>query len=119
MRLAILFFTASMLASAANWSGFLVDSKCYNAEERNRNPTDTSSVDRDGDYEVRYCHPNPKTKIFALVLPDWSSLRLDSSSGAKAADLVRATGKQRYFAVTVTGDMDPNNKASDVSHAKN
>ena len=48
-RIVTLICLASTLSFAGTWSGLLVDSRCYEAEERNVNPTDTlTSVDRDG-----------------------------------------------------------------------
>ena len=105
MRLAILLLLASTLCFAGSWSGFLVDSNCYASEQSNVNK-DSSTVDRDMGMEVRYCSPNADTKIFAVVLPDWDSLKLDSAGNAMAAELVRRTSKQRLFAVTVTGDLN-------------
>jgi hypothetical protein len=84
----------------------LVDSKCYDAEQRNVNPTDTlTNVDRDGNREVRYCSPDLKTKSFAVVQSDGPSLQLDSAGNAKAAELVRKTGKKSRLNVAVTGEI--------------
>ena len=49
---------------AANWSGFLVDSRCFANRERNVNPTDTlTAVDRDQNSELRYCSPDRKSVV--------------------------------------------------------
>jgi hypothetical protein len=105
IRLTALFCLSSALGSAEIWSGALVDSRCYAAEERNVNPTDTlTNVDRDGSLEIRYCSPKPKTKSFAVVQADGTILSLDSSGNAKAAELVRTTGKRSLFFVAITGD---------------
>ncbi len=103
-RLAVFLFLASGPAWADGWSGMLVDSKCYASEERNVNPTDTAMADRDMNGEVRYCSPSAKTKAFAVVQPDWSSLKFDSAGDAKAAELVRKAGRKSYFSVVVTGE---------------
>jgi len=106
MRVAALFCLTSALAFADDWSGFLVDSKCYDALERNVNPTDTmTSVDRDRNWEIRYCSPKPKAKLFAVVQESGQSFKLDSVGDAKAIELVRKTGKRTYFEVDVTGEM--------------
>jgi len=109
MRLAASLFLSCALSFAGSWSGVLVDSKCYDAEQRNVNPTDTlTNFDRDGNREIRYCSPRPKTKSFAVVPFDGPSLNFDSAGNAKAAELVRKTGKKSLLAVTVTGELDSN-----------
>jgi hypothetical protein len=107
MRLAALLCLAATPSFARSWSGFLVDSKCYDIEEQNVNPRDTlTSVDRDRDLEVRLCAPNAKTKSFAVVRSDWLSLKFDSAVNAKAAELVRQIHKKSVFLVTVTGEKN-------------
>ncbi len=109
VRFASLLCLSSALSFAANWSGTLVDSKCYAAEERNVNPTDTEPyADRDRNLEIRYCSPNGKTKSFAVVQPDGASLKFDSAGNVKAADLVQKTGKRPRLYVAVTGELNKN-----------
>jgi hypothetical protein len=109
LRLAALLCLSSALSFAATWSGVLVDSKCYDAEQRNVNPTDTlTNVDRDGNREIRYCSPNAKTKSFALVQSDGPSLKLDSAGDAKAAELIPKTSKKFRLNVAVTGEVSSN-----------
>jgi hypothetical protein len=106
IRLAALLAVSSAMGLAETWSGMLVDSKCYAAEERNVNPTDTETfVDRDKGYEIRYCSPKLKTKIFALVPPYGESVPLDSAGNAKAAQLIRTEGKKHLVLVTITGEL--------------
>jgi hypothetical protein len=106
-RLAALLCLSSALGFAGSWSGALVDSKCYDAEQRNVNPTDTlTNVDRDGNREIRYCSPSAKTKLFAVVQSDGPSLKLDSAGNAKAAELVRNIGKKSPLAVAITGEIN-------------
>jgi hypothetical protein len=106
-RLAALCFAASAVGFAAGWSGALVNSKCYDALERNVNPQDSlSSVDRDRGSEVRYCSPNAKTKLFGIVTRDGENLKLDSAGNTKAMELVRRIGKKSWFQVVVTGEMN-------------
>lgn len=109
MRLAVLVCLSSALGIAEDWSGTLVDSKCYENEERNVNPTDTTTyVDRDINLEIRFCSPGAKTKSFAIVQPDGLSFKLDSAGNAKAAELVRNTGKRPRFTVAITGERSGN-----------
>jgi hypothetical protein len=107
--LAVAFCLECALGFAGNWSGILVDSKCYASEERNVSPTDTlTHVDRDTNQEIRYCSPNAKTKSFAVVLPDGRAFDLDTTGNAKAAELVRNTGKMSRYTVAVTGEIAKN-----------
>jgi hypothetical protein len=105
VRLTILALVSAGLSVAGTWSGLLVDTKCYESEERNVNPTDTlTSVDRDISAELRFCSPQAKTISFTLVQADNQSFRLDAAGNAKAAELVRKTGKTARLAVAVTGE---------------
>jgi len=98
---------AAQHAQNHTWSGFLVNSSCYEALERNTDPWDTSTyVDRDRDWEVRYCSPDAKTKSFTLVDHDGLSYKLDSAGNAKAAEVVRQTGKKVPMEVKVAGEQD-------------
>ena len=91
---------------AQSTTGFLVDSDCYESVERNVNPWDTNTyVDRDRDWEVRYCSPNRKTKSFTLVNHDGLSFKLDAAGNTKAAELVGSTRRKSLLEVTVTGEM--------------
>jgi hypothetical protein len=102
---------ADRAIAAGSWSGYLVDSKCYQNEEDNRNPWDTNpDVSRDKDLELRLCPPNAKTKSFALVQRNWVSLKFDSAGNEKAAELVRKVGKKAVFPVTVAGETDAKKK---------
>jgi hypothetical protein len=108
-RLAVSLCLTSRLSFGGTWPGVLVDSKCFDAEERNVNPTDTlTSVDRDKNLEIRYCSPSAKTKSFAIVQSNGPSLKFDSAGNAKAAELVQKTGKKSRPAVIVTGEMKNN-----------
>jgi hypothetical protein len=104
--LAAFFCLASSPGFAENWSGALVDPKCFEALERNVNPTDTlTHVDRDTNQEIRYCSAKTKTKLFGIVQQDGTTLQFDSTGNAKAAELVRTTHKKYRFKVAVTGEM--------------
>ncbi len=119
-RLAVVLCLSVPLSFAASWSGALVDAKCYDAEERNVNPTDTlTNVDRDGNREIRYCSPSAKTKSFAVVQADGPALKLDSAGNAKAAELVPKTRKRSRLFVSVTGELGNNTiKADSISIAR-
>jgi len=107
--LAALACLAATPAFAKSWSGFLVDSNCYESEERNKGPNDTLNyVNRDKDREVQYCSPNTKTKSFTIVDHDGMGFRLDTAGNAKAAEIVPKTGKRHALEVTVTGEMSKN-----------
>jgi hypothetical protein len=108
-KLVALLCLSSAFGFAESWSGALVDSKCYESAERNVNPTDTLiHVDRDQNQEIRYCSPGRKTKSFAVVQQDGTSFRLDSTGNAKAAELVRKTGRKAPLAVAITGELSRN-----------
>lgn len=110
MRLTILALLFSLSAASAfseTWSGMLVDSKCYAAEQRNVNPMDTeTAVDTDKGYEIRYCTPKRKTKSFAVVERYGPALRFDSAGNAKAAAYMQSARKQSMYAVAVTGQLN-------------
>jgi hypothetical protein len=102
-----LLLLAPPLGLADTWSGFLVDSKCYAAEERNVGPRNSQPhVNKDMAGQIWYCAPRPKTKNFAVVLDDWSSLRFDASGNAMASGLVRKTAKRDFMRVTVDGQRN-------------
>jgi hypothetical protein len=106
IRLAVLAALSTAAGFAGIWSGPLVDSKCYGAEQRNVNPTDTETfVDRDMSYGIRYCSPTHKTKLFAIVAQDGQTLKFDSAGNAKAAELVRNVNKKHVLDVAVSGEM--------------
>ena len=108
IRLLFLFSLAASLSFAGTRFGRLVDSGCYESEERNINPKDTLRyVDRDQNWEIRFCSPKAKTKSFTVVEPTGESFKLDSAGNAKAAELIRTTGVRQPY-VTVTGEMTTN-----------
>lgn len=92
-------------AFAQPWSGFLVNSDCYESELRNTNRAGSiSDVDRDKDADVRFCAPNAKTKSFAIVDHDGLSFKLDAAGNAKAAEITRQAAKKEFLKVVVTGE---------------
>lgn len=104
-RLIVVLIFASAAAFPATWSGVLVDSNCYAAEERNVNPHDSlTAVDRDKYQEFWYCSPTKKTRLFAVVQNDGAVVPLDPAANPKIEEVVRQAGKQLPFAVTVTGE---------------
>jgi hypothetical protein len=110
MRMVVVMCLVSATCFAGTWPGALVDGKCYASEERNVGPNDTlTNVDRDKGWEIRFCSPKTKTASFEFVRQeDGQSFRLDSEGNAKAAELVRKTGKKRGFTVTLAGETSGN-----------
>ena len=107
IRVAVVICLSPALSYAENWTGALVDSKCYEYRERNVNPTDTLTyVDRDTREEIRDCSPNAKTKTFSIVLREGPSFRLNPPGNIQAAQLVRNTGKRSLFIVAVSGELN-------------
>jgi hypothetical protein len=103
--LAALLCFSRALCFAGSWPGYLVDSKCYEAVERNVSPLDNGSdVDRDRSFQARYCHPTAKTRTFVFMQQDGLDFRLDGAGNAKAAELVRNIGKKASSLLTVTGE---------------
>jgi hypothetical protein len=106
MRVCVLFCLASMAGFAGSWQGVLVNSKCYDALERNVNPFESGlDAGRDRNFEVRYCRANARTKSFTVVQPDGQSFKLDSKGNAKAAEIVRKGNQKFIFVVDVTGKV--------------
>lgn len=104
--LAALIFLAATPAFANTWSGVLVDSRCYAAEERSVNPNYTyNHAYRDSDLEIRMCSPNAKTKSFSVVVHSGFGFRLDPAGSERAAEIVRQIGTKHRVNVTVTGEM--------------
>jgi hypothetical protein len=109
MQVITLLCLSSAFVYAENWSGTLVDSKCFAIEELNVNPTDTSTyVDHDQNQELRLCAPGAKTKSFEIVQHDGVSFKLDSAGNTKATEIVRNTAKKSRWAIVVTGEMTGN-----------
>src|SRR5215469_4169572 len=105
MRVPALAILACGWCFAGSWSGALVDSRCFESEEHNVNPSDTlTNVDRDRNWEIRFCAPRLKSKSFAFVDRDGQSLQLDAEGNRKAVDLVRKTGKKDLFLVVINGE---------------
>ena len=104
MRFASLLFCLSTVGFAGTWSGYLVDSRCY-ADERNNVTWDDNSFGDDMSMEVRQCVATSKTKHFAIVLPDWTMLKLDAAESGKAAAIAHnvAPKSSTPYCVTVVG----------------
>lgn len=117
MRILPLFLLAPALVLAQSWTGYLVDSGCYKNDKANHNIS-PSTVDRDMNMELKQCAPDSKTKSFALVLPDWSSLKLDTAGSTKATELVRNASHRTPIQVTLTGERSANEvKVDSISRA--
>jgi hypothetical protein len=104
MRFASLLFCLSTVGFAGTWSGYLVDSRCY-ADERNNVTWDDNSFGDDMSMEVRECVATSKTKHFAIVLSDWTMLKLDAAESARAAAIAHnvAPKSATTYCVTVVG----------------
>jgi ribosomal protein S17 len=101
---AVLLFASTPLL-AENWTGYLVDAKCYASEERNVNPFAPSfDANHDRAYEISVCRPKVRTKEFTVIDVNGQSFKLDPSGNAKAAEFVREIGQKRLLYVKVTGD---------------
>jgi hypothetical protein len=107
VQLATVVFLVASTASCAtgSWSGYLVDSKCYESSLRSVNPWSPSTVTRDMDLIIKHCPPKAKTKSFALVQKDWTMVRFDAAGNARAAEFVKNTAKQGVYLVTIVGNM--------------
>lgn len=106
MRVVVVFCMLSGLAFAGNWRGVLVDSKCYDAEERNVSSRNSDFwVNRDRGMEVWYCAPKKNTKSFEIVDHDGYVYKFDSAGDSKAAQLLQAAEKKSTYVVDVTGDI--------------
>jgi hypothetical protein len=106
INLGVLVGLGSVAGLAETWQGFLVDAKCYGAEQRNVNPTDTSTaVDVDKNQMIRYCSPKAKTKSFAIVRQNGDVDQLGSAGSAKASELVSKTGRRPMFEVRLAGEL--------------
>jgi hypothetical protein len=104
--LAILVCLAATPAFAQPWSGFLVNSNCYDTELRNTKAGSPTQANRDKDADVRFCAPNEKTRSFAIVDQDGTSFKLDAAGNEKAAEITRQSGKKEFLKVVVTGDKN-------------
>ena len=103
MRLLSLLIFLSTLGFAGTWSGYLVDSRCYASEQDNVS-ADTTTVSRDMNFGLQQCGATLKTKRFAIVLNDWSVLKLDAAGNEKAAAMVRNHSRRSALCcITVAG----------------
>jgi hypothetical protein len=108
------FGMAPAAGMAQSWSGLLVDSKCYDAEERSVNPNDRlTHVERDQNLEIRMCAPKTNTKSFAVVEHGEDSFKLDAAGNARVSELLKETGKKSFHEVTVVGEMENNTPVVD------
>ena len=117
-QLASLISFTSLLSVAGSWSGALVDAHCYATPSHNtRDATPPGS--QDVGRHIEACAPTSRTKSFAIVQQDGTTVNLDAQGNQKAKDLVTKTGKMSRYDVNVTGDMDANTiKVDTISAAK-
>jgi hypothetical protein len=100
------FLVSGVGLAEETWSGYMVNSPCY--EAAHRNTRSTSTVDRDMNLAIKHCAPNPQTKSFGVVEKDWQIIAFDAAGNAKAAELLGKIEKQKMYRITVTGHMDQN-----------
>jgi hypothetical protein len=105
MRLVTLLVSVTGLAFAGTWSGYLVDSRCYTSAQNNVSWDSINS--RDENMPLRQCAASSQTKRFAIVLKDWSSLKLDAAGNERATTIVHNVPKRSaLYCVTVEGTRD-------------
>ena len=105
LRVAALGFVTCALSGAENWTGWLVNARCYESVKHNVSPQDSLIyVDRDRGEEILYCSPNTKTKTFTIVDRDGSKVDLDTNGNTQGAYLVLKAGKRTHYVVTITGE---------------
>jgi hypothetical protein len=102
----LLFLVSTASFAAKNWSGYLVDSDCY--ESVSRNTKGSTTVNRDMDGNTKFCAPSAKSKSFGVVVQDWKIFNFDAAGNAKAAEFVQSTDKQGMYRVRVAGEMVSN-----------
>jgi hypothetical protein len=107
-RFLLFLLTLTPAVFAGNWTGVLVDQKCYANLTRNVNPWDTIPGDRDMAGDVYYCAPRTKTVSFGLVTPDWHFFKLDAGGNVKAAAISNQLGRKRIIHVAVNGQQYKN-----------
>jgi hypothetical protein len=108
MRLLSLLIGLSTVGFAGTWSGYLVDSRCYESQQNNVS-ADTTTVSRDMNVGLQQCRANLKTKRFTIVLNDWSVLKLDTAGNERAAAIVRHNPKRSaLYCITVAGSRVKN-----------
>ena len=100
---AVVLLASTSCLATGNFSGYLVDSNCYETMQRN-----TSHGQIDMNRAIKYCAPTTKTRSFGLVQQDGKIFRFESDGNAKAAELVRNTEKQEVYLVALAGAMDKN-----------
>ena len=107
MPLAGLIFLVSAASFAAkSWSGYLVDSSCY--ESLFNNAKGSSTVNRNMLRDTKRCTPSAKTKSFGVVAQDWKIFKFDPAGNGKALEFIHSTPKQDVYRVSVAGDIDSN-----------
>jgi hypothetical protein len=99
---AVLFVLFASSGFAASWSGYLVDSKCWDSRQSNVS-IDSPTVSRDMREDVVYCSPTDDTRAYAVVLSDWSRLRFDGGGNTAALQFVLTHGEEKMQRVTVDG----------------
>jgi hypothetical protein len=106
LRLVTLVICLTAVGFARSWSGYLVDAPCWHNAENNVSQDATSTGSRDMGIALRQCLATSETKDFAIVLSDWTSLKLDGVGAEKAAGIVSSIRKQSMLnCVVVKGAL--------------
>jgi hypothetical protein len=109
MKLAIplaglIFLVSTASFAAKGWSGYLVDSNCY--ESVFTNTKGSTTVNRDMDGNTKLCAPSAKTKSFGVVELDWKIVKFDAAGNAKAVEFVQGTDLRDMYRVSIAGEMN-------------
>jgi hypothetical protein len=107
LRLLLLASLTSALSLAESWSGLLVDSRCYTSSQNNMK-AGSHPASTDIGRTLRVCAATARTRAFAIVQHDGTSVGLDADGNQKAHELVMKRGKMSQYEVNVTGDMIQN-----------
>ena len=105
MRLVYLAGLTSLPGLPVNWSGWLVESRCYVSLDNNRSDL-PSYVNWDRMGSIKYCSPNQKTKSFTIVEQSGLSVKLDPVGNEKAMALLRDTTKRTPYTADINGEMN-------------
>jgi uncharacterized protein YuzE len=95
----LLFVLCVMLAtplSAAEWTGYLMDTMCA-----------ASRLDKAASHTTE-CMKSCKQSGFGLVTKDGKYIKFNEAGNIKALNALELTGKQDELLVKVTGDMNGN-----------
>ena len=121
VRFGLTFTLVCATCLAGEWQGVLVDSHCYESEERNVSPGEFGiDVSHDRNLEIRFCRANRRTKFFSVIDQDGRELKLDAGGNAKAGQVVQNGNSKLIFVVNVSGEEhDGSVKVDSISMVRN